>query len=87
MALFRTGRWSLLIGAAVLALGVIGSGYAAQRLGGGYLGQFLSEGAIILGWVARWRPIEIFLYEWWPLVLRIPVPSAMVRRDGVMALS
>jgi hypothetical protein len=28
----------------------------------------LREGLIILGWVANWRPIEIFLYDWWPLV-------------------
>jgi hypothetical protein len=65
--LFRIGRWSLLIGVAVLALCVIAGQYAAQRLGDGYMGRFLSEGAIILGWVANWRPIEIFLYEWWPL--------------------
>ena len=68
--LFRIGRWSLLIGAAVLALCVIAGQYGAQRLGGGYMGRFLSEGTIILGWVANWRPIEIFLYEWWPLALR-----------------
>ena len=22
---------------------------------------------MILGWVANWRPLEIFLYDWWPL--------------------
>lgn len=26
----------------------------------------ISEGLFIGGWVALWRPIEIFLYEWWP---------------------
>jgi hypothetical protein len=25
-----------------------------------------SEGLLILGWVAMWRPVEIFLYDWWP---------------------
>jgi len=25
---------------------------------------------LIFGWVANWRPIEIFLYEWWPIVRR-----------------
>ena len=25
---------------------------------------------VIFGWVANWRPIEIFLYEWWPIVRR-----------------
>jgi hypothetical protein len=24
----------------------------------------------MLGWVANWKPIQIFLYEWWPLVRR-----------------
>ncbi len=32
-----------------------------------YLNQFFREGLIILGWVANWRPLEIFLYEWLPL--------------------
>jgi len=27
----------------------------------------LQEGLLILGWVAMWRPIEIFLYDWWPI--------------------
>jgi hypothetical protein len=26
----------------------------------------LSEGLLILGWVAMWKPVEIFLYDWWP---------------------
>jgi hypothetical protein len=30
----------------------------------------LREGLIIAGWVAMWRPMEIFLYEWWPLLRR-----------------
>ena len=25
------------------------------------------EGVLIVGWVAMWRPIEIFLYDWWPI--------------------
>jgi hypothetical protein len=28
----------------------------------------LREGLTILGWVAMWRPVEIFLYEWWPIL-------------------
>ena len=26
------------------------------------------EGLTILGWVAMWRPLEIYLYRWWPLL-------------------
>jgi hypothetical protein len=31
---------------------------------------FFSEGLAIVGWVANWRPIEILLFEWWPLARR-----------------
>ena len=27
----------------------------------------VSESLLIGGWVAMWRPIEVFLYEWWPI--------------------
>lgn len=26
------------------------------------------EGLTIMGWVAMWRPLEIYLYRWWPLL-------------------
>lgn len=26
-----------------------------------------AEGLLIIGWVGLWRPVEIFLYDWWPL--------------------
>jgi hypothetical protein len=33
----------------------------------GGVAHFIEEGFIIVGWVALWRPLEIFLYDWWPL--------------------
>ena len=27
----------------------------------------LAEGLLLIGWVALWRPVEIFLYDWWPI--------------------
>jgi hypothetical protein len=36
-------------------------------LGDGGLGGVLRESLLIGGWVAMWRPMEIFLYDWWPL--------------------
>lgn len=29
--------------------------------------EMLAEGVLIIGWVALWRPVEIFLYDWWPI--------------------
>ncbi|WP_421932327.1 hypothetical protein [Phenylobacterium sp.] len=68
--LFRTGRASLMIGLAVLAACIVLGKGASGLLGTGYLGRFFDEGLIILGWVANWRPVEIFLYDWWPVVRR-----------------
>lgn len=31
------------------------------------LTQTLAEGLIVIGWVALWRPVEMYLYDWWPL--------------------
>jgi hypothetical protein len=30
-------------------------------------GDILRQGLVIAGWVALWRPIEVLLYDWWPL--------------------
>jgi hypothetical protein len=68
--LFRTGRISLLIGLAVLGVCLLGGQMARELLGEGPVADFFAEGLIIIGWVANWRPLEIFLYDWWPLVQR-----------------
>jgi hypothetical protein len=68
--LFRVGRMSLAIGIVVLAVCVIFARLAGAMAGGGGLGRFIEESLIILGWVANWKPIEIFLYDWWPLARR-----------------
>ncbi|MGB9117640.1 MAG: hypothetical protein WCC91_20605, partial [Bradyrhizobium sp.] len=34
------------------------------------LKRLVEESFLILGWVANWRPLEIFLYDWWPIALR-----------------
>lgn len=68
--LFRTGRASLAIGLTVLAACVIIGRSSGYLLGAGYLRRFFDEGLIILGGVANWRPVEIFLYDWWPIAGR-----------------
>jgi hypothetical protein len=65
--LFRVGRRSLQIGLAVLLLSVGLSELSNATFGHEGIFAVINEGLIILGWVANWRPIEIFLYEWWPV--------------------
>ena len=39
-----------------------------QLLGESAVALLSREGLIIVGWVAMWRPLEIFLYDWWPIL-------------------
>jgi hypothetical protein len=68
--LFRVGWRSLAIGLAVLAVCLLTVQAIAGRLNPTPLARFAEESLIIVGWVANWRPIEIFLYDWWPLARR-----------------
>jgi hypothetical protein len=33
----------------------------------GSVGEIARENLTIGGWVSMWRPLEIFLYDWWPI--------------------
>ncbi|WP_426148751.1 hypothetical protein [Polaromonas sp. DSR2-3-2] len=69
--LFGRGRISLLIGLSVLSLS-IGLGEVSNTwLSGASMAQILHQSVLIGGWVAMWRPMEIFLYDWWPIAARI----------------
>lgn len=65
--LFSLGRTSLAIGVAFLAVMVVGGDLVANAMNEQRLGEILRESLLIGGWVAMWRPIEIFLYDWWPI--------------------
>lgn len=65
--LFRRGRTSLLIGFFFLAVLIGAGGLIESALVGQRIGEILGESLLIGGWVAMWRPLEIFLYEWWPI--------------------
>jgi hypothetical protein len=64
--LLKQGRTTLIIGLAFLAACMLTTQLLRYRVG--TLPIILREGLIIAGWVAMWRPMEIFLYEWWPLL-------------------
>lgn len=65
--LLRRGLASLGIGLAfMIAVFLVGQ-LAARMIGEGGLGILFREGLLIVGWVAMWRPLEIFLYDWWPI--------------------
>jgi hypothetical protein len=65
--LFQAGRTSLLIGVIFLTVAVIIAGLVDRALSGTEVGALIRESTVIGGWVAMWRPLEIFLYDWWPI--------------------
>jgi hypothetical protein len=87
--LLRQGRASLAIGVAFLTVCML----LAQLFGrdaDDTLSMLLREGFLITGWVAMWRPLQIYLYDWWPLrrnerlyrrLARMPVELRLAEKE------
>jgi len=65
-ALMKQGRTSLLIGLCCLAISLVSSKMLTHGEAGTWA-SILRESLTIAGWVAMWRPMQIYLYDWWPL--------------------
>jgi hypothetical protein len=65
--LLRRGRISLIIGLVALSVLFALGDLVGAILSGWRTSELLRESLLIGGWVAMWRPLEIFLYDWWPL--------------------
>ena len=64
--LMQQGRTSLIIGLVFLAACLL----VIKTLAGSSTDTWagvLRESLTIAGWVAMWRPMQIYLYDWWPL--------------------
>jgi hypothetical protein len=66
--LLRLGRKSLLIGSLFLAMCLLIGDWLTKGFPENRGAQIISESLTIGGWVAMWRPMEIFLYDWWPIL-------------------
>jgi hypothetical protein len=77
--LLADGRLALVIGFTFLAacLGLV-TVLTESGVDFGWPGRVLAEGLVIIGWVALWRPVEIFLYDWWPLLRRARLLQRLV---------
>jgi hypothetical protein len=65
--LIRRGWISLAIGLAFLSAALTASAALSKWADVSIVADIFREGFLICGWVAMWRPIEIFLYDWWPI--------------------
>ena len=41
--------------------------WSQALLPAGVMASLLRESFLVAGWVAMWRPMQIYLYDWWPL--------------------
>ena len=65
--LFRVGRTSLVIGLVALASAIALGDFLAALMKGSRIGEIVRESLTIGGWGSMWRPLEVFLYDWWPI--------------------
>jgi hypothetical protein len=65
--LLRLGRYSLLIALVFLAVVIIIGESVANLISRERIATLIEDSFVIGGWVALWRPLEIFLYDWWPI--------------------
>jgi len=64
--LLKQGRTSLLVGLSFLGICLLIIELLTLNRSGA-IPNFLTQSLTIAGWVAMWRPMEIYLYGWWPL--------------------
>jgi hypothetical protein len=76
--LFRDGRIALVTGLAFL-LSCMLLREVALSFGSGTIFHIIGEGMLISGWVAMWRPLEIFLYEWVPIRRRCRILAKLAK--------
>jgi hypothetical protein len=65
--MLRLGRYSLLIALVFLAAVVVIGESLASVVNRERYAALIEHSLVIGAWVALWRPLEIFLYDWWPV--------------------
>jgi hypothetical protein len=65
--MLRLGRYSLLIALVFLAVVVVIGESLASVVSRERYAALIEHSLVIGAWVALWRPLEVFLYDWWPV--------------------
>lgn len=74
--LLRQGRTSLIIGLLFLSVCLFLSNALLGHEAGTWA-EVVRDSLTIAGWVAMWRPMQIYLYDWWPLRRRARIFSKL----------
>jgi hypothetical protein len=81
--LFRDGRIALVTGLIFLLCCML-LRELAFSFEPGAVSDIVGEGMLIIGWVAMWRPLEIFLYEWVPIRRRCRTLAKLAKMPVVV---
>jgi len=81
--LMKQGRDSLFVGVVFLSACLVAS-HMLLRGDAGTWADVARQSLAIAGWVAMWRPMEIYLYEWWPVRRRGRVFAKLSRMPVVV---
>jgi hypothetical protein len=65
--MLRLGRISMLIALLFLGPVIVIAESAAHMVQTERYAALIENSLVIGAWVALWRPLEIFLYDWWPV--------------------
>src|SRR5262245_10922647 len=80
----RNGRIQLVVGLVFLFVCILVR-QLVLAVGHGLTAQIVDEGLYIVGWVAMWRPLETFLYDWRPLRHRARVFAKLAQIPMVVS--
>jgi hypothetical protein len=78
--ILQRGRRNMAIGILFLFLCLLVIGLLSTREEG-LLKNMFSEGLTIIGWVAMWEPVNVFLYGWWPLIQKRNIYKKILGMD------
>ncbi|QDK36461.1 hypothetical protein [Bdellovibrio sp. NC01] len=68
----KTAQLFLLIGISLLFFCLVVAQWIHKEIPSN-VGTTLREGVVIFGWVSMWKPIELLLFDWYPIYDRIRV--------------
>ncbi len=75
------GIKSLIVGLLFLSFSIYCTKTIGTLIDDQFISSFLKEGVYLLGWVSMWKPINIFLYEWWPQIDQIKLYNALAQAE------
>ena len=79
-AVLKLGLKSLILGLSFLILAIFTSKFVHSN-SPVFWEAVLKEGFLLLGWVSMWKPINIFLYDWWPFLDRVKIFNCLSQVD------